>query len=291
MRRLVLPGDRSADTFWKADRDTTRYLVRVLRLGMGAEFPASDAAGNRFRCTITNADPEGAVLRMDPAGVPAGVPARVPTGVSSSRGKATDSAKGAGRAEKDDASPPVDFGIVLVQALPKGRKLDAVIRQATEAGVRQILPIVTEHCVARDPGTERADARSGRFERLVREALQQSGSDVATTVAPVVPFARLEEALDAAGYGRDRTLRLFCHEKPLAKDSLHDYLADGPKTVVVAIGPEGGFSAAECARFIEMGFRPLYFPGAVLRTETAALYAVAAIKTVFSERASWKPTT
>lgn len=262
MRRLVLPGDRSADTFWKADRDTTRYLVRVLRLGMGAEFPASDAAGNRFRCTITNADSEGATLRMDPAGV------------SSFRGK-----------------PTADFGIVLVQALPKGRKLDAVIRQATEAGVRQILPIVTEHCVARDPGTERADARSGRFERLVREALQQSGSDVATTVAPVVPFARLEEALDAAGYGRDRTLRLFCHEKPLAKESLHDYLADGPKTVVVAIGPEGGFSAAECARFIEMGFRPLYFPGAVLRTETAALYAVAAIKTVFSERASWKPTT
>jgi 16S rRNA (uracil1498-N3)-methyltransferase len=83
-------------------------------------------------------------------------------------------------------------------------------------------------------------------------------------------------------------LGLLFHQIPLANESLHGYLDTGPELVVLAIGPEGGFSAAEASRFLEAGFKPLTIGEAVLRTETAALYAAAAIRIILLERNSWE---
>lgn len=266
MRKLILPGDRKADAQWVADKATSRYLIRVLRLAAGDGFPAADESGNRFTCVVESADPAACSLRLEWKG---------------SREEV--------RAASESGSAP-GIRIALAQALPKGRKLDLIVRQAVESGVELVVPVMSEHCVARE-GKDDDRGRRSRLARVVREALQQSGSEVPSAVAPIVELSGLAEALALAGWAGEGTLLLFCHEKPLAKETLHDYCARKPCRVAVAVGPEGGFSPRECEVLIAAGFRPVHFEGAVLRAETAALYAVAAVKTILAESASWKAAT
>jgi 16S rRNA (uracil1498-N3)-methyltransferase len=83
--------------------------------------------------------------------------------------------------------------------------------------------------------------------------------------------------------------RVLLHETPLAQSTMHGYLTEAHREAVICVGPEGGFSPQEVERLMGLGFKPLRFCGAVLRAETAALYAVAAAQTIISERSSWIP--
>jgi len=82
-------------------------------------------------------------------------------------------------------------------------------------------------------------------------------------------------------------LGLLFHHLPLAQSSLHGYLDRVPQAVVMAIGPEGGFSGLEVSRFLEAGFLPLTIGNTILRTETAALYCAASIRIILLEKDSW----
>lgn len=264
MRQLILPGDRSRDASFLPQGNLLKYLGRVLRMKPGDSFPALDEAGNLFDCVVRAGPGKGIELELtlkDAASV-----------------LAADAAVDAGG---------LPFRLALVQGLPKGQKMDLIVRQAAEAGVRVIFPVETEHCVAREEGGD-LSAKLERRRKIVREALQQSGSRVRTEVMPTIRLGGLPEALSAAGFDPAASLLLFCHERPLDKTGLHAYCAGGASSVVIAVGPEGGFSAAETTLLGDMGFKPLHFEGAVLRTETAALYAIAAVKTLLAERSEWK---
>jgi 16S rRNA (uracil1498-N3)-methyltransferase len=168
-------------------------------------------------------------------------------------------------------------------ALLKGEKFDLVVRQATEAGVAGIIPLACERSLGATPGP----ARRERLERLIREALQQSGSPVPTRLEEACSLPELGARLGPQGPSE---LRLLLHEEPLVDSSLHGYLGRAPERLVLCVGPEGGFSPGETAYLTERaGFRPLRLPGAILRAETAAIFALAAAQTILGERDSWKP--
>ncbi|MDR0382730.1 MAG: RsmE family RNA methyltransferase, partial [Spirochaetaceae bacterium] len=84
-----------------------------------------------------------------------------------------------------------------------------------------------------------------------------------------------------------KALALLIHEVPLEKGSFHEYLDSTPDLIVMAVGPEGGFSPAEADDFIEAGFKPVTLGDTVLRAENAALYAAAAVRTLIFERHTW----
>jgi len=86
-----------------------------------------------------------------------------------------------------------------------------------------------------------------------------------------------------------RPIGLVLHQEPLEKGTLHGYLRNDPDFVVLAVGPEGGFSPGELAQFKKTGFRPLLMGNTILRTETAAIYGIAAIRTILLESEAWKP--
>jgi 16S rRNA (uracil1498-N3)-methyltransferase len=188
------------------------------------------------------------------------------------------------------AAGPGRARLVLFQALPQGAKMDLIVRQATEAGVAEIYPFESARSAARRGD---ADGKLARWERIVKEARQQSGSAVDTRVfqpgSPEAIFAVWERIktdcpaplgimLHPAGNGGSG---------PLAQGAFHGYLDSDPGAVVVAIGPEGGFSPAEVDRFLAADFKPLSLGDTVLRTETAALYAAAAVRVILWERSSW----
>ena len=137
-------------------------------------------------------------------------------------------------------------------------------------------------------GEEGGGARRARWDRIIREALQQSGSSIRTEVAEPLSLAGLPEALAARGLGPSDP-RILLHEAPLAQSSLHGYLTETPKAIALCVGPEGGFAPEELDFLLDRGFQPLRLAGAVLRAETAALYAVAAAQIILSERSSWIP--
>lgn len=256
MRQLVLPGDRAGDRRFVLDEKTSRYLLRVLRMGRGDSFSALDEAGNRFLCTIEDASAAAAIVALAP--------------------------------EKDGAADvPSVARVALVQGLPKGPKMDLILRQAVEAGAAAVFPLQTRNCVVRERNEKDIAEKLERRRKIVREALQQSGSTVRTKILPTASIDTLAKALSDEGFPPESSLLLMFHELPIAEKSLHECCAGEPLPTVVLVGPEGGFAPEETEAFRAMGFQPVHFEGTILRTETAALFALAAVKTIMTERTSW----
>jgi len=177
--------------------------------------------------------------------------------------------------------------IALFQGLPRGAKMDLIVRQAAEAGVSFIAPFKSEYSQASLGGD--SGEKLKRWERIVKEARQQSGSVTETKVLPPCGFDALLEYWESLKKKYSRPLGIIFHQEPLENGTFHGYLRNDPEFIVLAVGPEGGFSPRELAQFLKIGFRPLLMGNTILRTETAALYGIAVIRTILLEREAWTP--
>ena len=176
--------------------------------------------------------------------------------------------------------------IALFQGLPRGNKLDLIVRQAAEGGVSLVQPFESEYSTAR---LKSSAEKQKRLERIITEARQQSGSVTATEVNPACDFNGLLEYWELLKKKYKNPLGIVLHQEPLEKGAFHEYLGSCPDFVALAVGPEGGFSPGETARFLAGGFKPLVIGNTVLRTETAALYGTAVIRILLLERETWTP--
>ncbi|GMO17547.1 MAG: 16S rRNA (uracil(1498)-N(3))-methyltransferase [Termitinemataceae bacterium] len=187
--------------------------------------------------------------------------------------------------EKSEALPKT----ILFQALPKDVKMDLIVRQATECGVSQIVPFKGERSIERS----KTEPRLERWRRIVKEARQQSGSNSETLVFAPVAFNEIfslwnkiqADALEAGGV----TAGVFLHTQG---DCVPFHFAFNGviNAAALAVGPEGGFSAAEAEIFSKEGFLPVSLGQNVLRTESAALAGLAVLRILLLERSSWKNT-
>jgi len=149
------------------------------------------------------------------------------------------------------------LALVLCPALLKGAKMDLVVEKATELGVHRIAPIVTRHGVGR-----RADVE--RWRRLAVAAATQSGRTRVPEIDAPAPFAvRIGEPWPER--------RIICWEGEDAT-RLRD-LPPRADAVVVFVGPEGGFAAAEVELARTHGFTTVCLGQRILRAETAAITA------------------
>lgn len=298
MRQFALPPSWKGEGPCRIEGGEARYLLRVLRLVPGDSFPGLDAGGARRNCSVISAG-EG-WLELAVSAPIAGASEEAFPDTRGSRGKARATSSHAAPQSPTLSAGPVEGSgagaggagriavprIVLVQSMAKGPAMDLVIRQAAEAGVARVIPLEARRSVARaEEG--RGASRQGRWERILREGLQQSGSAVATSIDEPVDIRGLGARLGPVPEGG--RLALVLHEAPLAQKGLHEYLGSAPAEIVLCVGPEGGFAPDEVDFLLEAGFRPLLLPGAILRTETAALFAVAAVEIILSERSSWTP--
>jgi 16S rRNA (uracil1498-N3)-methyltransferase len=165
--------------------------------------------------------------------------------------------------------------VTLIQGVGKGDKMDGIVRDATELGATRIVPALCTRSVARPD-----EARSARWRRIAVEAARQCGRGDAPVIAAPMGFA---EAVREAREG----VRL-CLD-PRAEVGLGAALAEmGEGALVMAVGPEGGFTDEELAAADEAGLTRVTLGGLVLRTETvcaAVLGAVLAFGQVHGTRA------
>jgi len=174
--------------------------------------------------------------------------------------------------------------IALFQGIPKGTKMDLIVRQAAEGAVSLVAPFESEYSAVKLGGNSE---KLKRWRRIVKEARQQSGSAVETLVREPCGFDALLEFWESLKKEYLRPLGILLHQTPLDKGTFHDYLYSVPDFVVLAAGPEGGFSAREVSLFLAANFKPVSIGDTVFRTETAALYGTAAARTILLESETW----
>jgi 16S rRNA (uracil1498-N3)-methyltransferase len=152
--------------------------------------------------------------------------------------------------------------VVLAVGMPANERMDWLVEKATELGVRSIVPLATGRTIPQH-------AKTDRWQKLAIAAMKQSGRCVLPPVSPLTPFGRFIAEACAP-------LKLIPHEKETSR-SLRDILAGGPQDAVLCVGPEGGFSDAEVDEAIHAGFLAVSLGPRRLRTETAAITALAMV--------------
>jgi 16S rRNA (uracil1498-N3)-methyltransferase len=165
--------------------------------------------------------------------------------------------------------------VLWIQALPKGDRMDAIVRDLTELGATRVVPVRTAFSLIKLSG-EREATRQARWSRIASEAARQCGRGDAPVVMPVTEWA---DALESA---RQANAVCFClHEKstaPLGPPLALAVSLGGP--LAFAAGPEGGLSDDEVALASSLGFAVVSLGPFVLRSETVAAATLGALRVV-----------
>jgi 16S rRNA (uracil1498-N3)-methyltransferase len=152
---------------------------------------------------------------------------------------------------------------LAVSVLRNPARFDVLVEKATELGVRTIIPMVTERTIPKGE-------KHSRLEKIALAAMKQCGRAYCPNILPLAPF---EDVLSRAG---QFSLRLLPHEQSSVTTPINTVLGKyaGASSILVVVGPEGGFTEAEVAAAEQKGFLAVSLGPRRLRTETAAIAAV-----------------
>lgn len=223
--------------------DTSHHLCRVLRLAAGDRFVAFDPEA-RVEADAVIDEASGSAARVTVGDLrPAPVVARAP--------------------------------LVLVYALAKGDKVDAVVRDATELGATHVFVARTSRAVAKVEG-DRASAKADRWKRIAAQAARQCGRSDPPVIEGVHDWNVALEAASNESLGGARYCLWEKASVPLG-ETLREAVDRGAP-LAFAIGPEGGLTEAEVEEARALGFAPVSLGRFVLRTETVAACVLGAVR-------------
>ncbi len=259
--RIYLPVFLHKGDICRATPDQSRYLGAVLRMKAGDRLTVFNGAGTEYETVIKRHAEKGIELEI---------------------------------MEKRDI-PVTDFSVTLCQAIPKAEKMDGIIRHATELGANRIIPFLSARSIPR-PASSQSSRRTKanghnenisshkleRWRKIAVEACRQSGRVDIPEITEIMTFDGMLSALSP------NSLRLIPWEEE-TEVSLRDVFTEPGfisrndkniplKKIVLAIGPEGGFSFEEIDMARRTGFISVSLGKRVLRVETASLAALAVIQ-------------
>jgi 16S rRNA (uracil1498-N3)-methyltransferase len=240
MSRLFVDSSKLADEIVVVQGEDHRYLTRILRLAIGDQVTLFDGIAVEAEARIIRVGPRALELKVE-------------------------TRRAAAALERPE--------LTVIQALTKGDKLDLVVQKATELGVMRIIPVTSARAVPRLEAM-RALGRRARWQKIARESARQSGR---VDVPEVEAVTALGSALKAAPAGALK-LMLWEGARQNGLRAALEVLGEKPRQVVIAIGPEGGFSDDEVAEARLAGFAPVGLGPRILRTETAAMVTLAVVQ-------------
>jgi 16S rRNA (uracil1498-N3)-methyltransferase len=147
---------------------------------------------------------------------------------------------------------------LAVGILKNPSKFDFLVEKVTELGVKEIIPLQTERTIP-------AHAKVDRWQKLALAAMKQSGR----SYLPIVRELTTLDGVLAIGKTIDR--RYIAHEVQMTQPSARAEFSHTNQSVIMLVGPEGGFSDGEVAHVVSAGYERLYLGERRLRTETAAI--------------------
>ena len=175
--------------------------------------------------------------------------------------------------------------ITLAQSICTNIKMDLIIRKAVELGVNNIQPILAKRCLVKLSG-KRELKRVKHWEQIIISACEQCGRNRVPGVSSPVTLSSWLSRQGAMQkeLNNEPTKILYFMLSPTSKMGLHDFSKSLSVTeLALLVGPEGGFTSDEDAAALMAGFSSLRLGSRTLRTESAALAAIAALQAIWGD--------
>jgi 16S rRNA (uracil1498-N3)-methyltransferase len=243
MPRIFLPLEERPETIHIAG-EKARYLINVLRSRVGDNIMVLDGKGASYSAEITSIKNKELFARVN------------------------------GIVPYDTESK---LNIVLIQGVLKGEKMELIIQKTTELGVKVIIPVTTERSQLRE-------TRKGpRWRKIAEDASRQCGRSCVPIIHDLIPF----QEVFAPSSHHIRHLRqarglLFWEEGGMKLTETKDALP-ACRSLMISVGPEGGFTKGEADMAQSNGFLPVFLGNRILRAETAAIAATALAQYVWGD--------
>lgn len=228
--------------------DDVHHITRVMRFKEGDEIICNNAEGHAAICRI---------MMIDPRYIQASVSKWL------------------------DESVELPVHVTIAQGIPKGDKFDLVLQKGTELGAYSFIPFQAERSVV-VWDEKKKDKKIQRFAKIVKEASEQSHRNLIPEIKQ--PMSIEDLLKESMNYD----IKLFAYEEETRTTNHQSFGSfvhklEDQQHLLVCIGPEGGFSKEEAAVLRSNGFKAVRLGPRILRTETAALYALASISYHFEE--------
>jgi 16S rRNA (uracil1498-N3)-methyltransferase len=241
--RMYFPGELEPGRCCTLPPAQAHHALRVLRLKMGESVILFNGDGAEYAAVVVAASRDRFALDV--------------TG-----------------SEVMDREAP--FAVTLAQAVSSGERMDYTIQKTVELGVAAIQPLEARHNVVR-LSAERAERRVAHWQAVAIAACEQCGRNLVPRVLPLIP---LDEFLAGRTVRQDGERRVLL--SPRSARGLREL--DRPVGgIVMLAGPEGGFSPEEERAAVQSGFLSVRLGPRVLRTETAAVAALAAMQALWGD--------
>lgn len=238
--RLYISQPISGNEELTVEGERAHYLSRVLRLKPGSDVTLFDGSGSEYPSVVVAVKRQFVLLK---------------TGQPVSR-------------DTESHLP-----IRLIQGISRGERMDFVVQKATELGVQQISPVLTEYSVVKLKA-ERAQRRVQHWNKIAQSACEQSGRNKIPIIDEPIALHELLQQTEPAA------CKLLL--QPSSPVSLQ-HIGKAETAVDLLIGPEGGVSDAEIELATNSGFTAVSLGPRVMRTETAALAAIAIIQALWGD--------
>ena len=244
-KRVYLDGTLSPGVVVELPHAAALHLAKVVRVRSGDSLILFTGDGREFSATVESA-------------------------------RGTQVTAAVGEARSVDRESPL--AITLTQCIARGDRMDLIVQKATELGVARIVPVLSRRSVVRlDPA--QAHSKALHWRSIAVNACEQCGRNR----LPLIELPRpLLEHLGAPAASGPRLL-LEPEGAPAASGLVMGGLARPPGLVEIAIGPEGGFDPVEREALRVSAFVPVRLGPRVLRTETAAITALAWLQSRFGD--------
>ena len=237
MRSFIISPDQIDGNKIRCSTSEQKHITKVLRMQQGDQARFFDGNGNYYIATLKCVDENNFFAQIVNQG----------------------------------SNPQSLPSITLFQGLTKSSKMDLVMQKATEIGVDQIVPMVTDRSIINlKPST--CIQKHARWQRIAHEATKQCQR---SRFPEILQPQNFTECLLSFG-DFDETIMLYEHEKVRSIQSVLRGFSS-LDSVAVLVGPEGGFTNQENETALAENCTPVTLGTNILRTETAAIVAVALV--------------
>lgn len=222
LHRFIVNFPLEHNTFLLHDSELVFQIVHVLKLRAGERFLLGDGKGKEVTVKISDITDKGLALETEQW--------------------------------SENANEP-HTKVTMFAAILKADHFELLAQKCTEAGVFQIIPVITHRTI-------KLNIRHDRIQKIIQEAAEQSGRAMVPALGDPITF---EEALSLIPSFEKSFFLDF--DAPIHLNEKDPHL----KNVAVFIGPEGGFEPKECEAAKQAGCVLAHLGPLTLRAETAAI--------------------
>ncbi|MBX7156863.1 MAG: 16S rRNA (uracil(1498)-N(3))-methyltransferase [Verrucomicrobiae bacterium] len=170
-------------------------------------------------------------------------------------------------------TPRPNYRLTLVQAIPKAKQMDNLLQKATELGVTDIIPLISERTIVQLE-EQRAENKREKWQQLIIEAAKQCGQNWLPTLHPLLTVRDYFETRFDSDLSLIGSLQPGAMTFKTIFSRHHQDHQKKPNHISILIGPEGDFTPAEINLALSQGCQPVTLGPIVLKSETAAIFSL-----------------